>query len=306
MNSSVESGVATEVPREKLVPAVVKAVRLLDSLAAARKPLTVSQIARQLVLPVSTAKGLCDTLVEGRAIKRLPNRTYQLSYHVMDWTYGLLKRVNLPVEFVRLWDCLRLPAEETGVLSVLDGSDVVAIACRNGGGPFGLDFRIGTRQPCNCPAAGKALLSALPLTRLREMERAGAFRRLTAKSVVELETLSRQLAQVRRRGYAVDDEEFRPGLLSAAAPVFAPLTGEAVAAVAICLVKADSNHGQRDRACAAVTQLARALSFPGSPTSPLLACWGGRAVSPGYRSRCSFASSISHSKLLPAMNAAEK
>jgi DNA-binding IclR family transcriptional regulator len=248
-----------------MVPAVMRAVLVLDALAASREPLTVSELARRLKLPVSTMHALCTTLVETSVVRRLSDSSYELGCHVMDWTHGLLKRSNLTVEFVRLWDSLALLPEETSVLSVLDGADVVDIACRHGARPLGVDFRIGTRMPCNCTAAGKALLSVLPEDRLQEIARTGGFRRLTNKSVADLETLSEQLDQARKRGYAIDDEETSPGLFCAGAPVFSPFSQEAVAAVAVGMVKTGLDRRQRNRACAAVTQLAEELSRTAVP-----------------------------------------
>jgi DNA-binding IclR family transcriptional regulator len=247
-------------PAKGMVPAVVKAVRLLDALAAAKEPLTLSQLARQLRLPKSTVHALCSTLAQMSLVRRSDSNTYDLGRHVMDWTNSLLRRTNLTVEFVRLWDALALLPEETSVLSILDGADVVDIACRNGARPLGLDFRIGMRMPANCTATGKALLSTLSPERLRELAESGGFKVLTNKSVADLPTLSVQLEQARRRGYAVDDEETRPGMFCVGAPVFDPFTGEAVASVAVSLLKAAMDRQQKQLACTAVTRLAGELS----------------------------------------------
>jgi DNA-binding IclR family transcriptional regulator len=235
-------------------------VRVLDALAGAGKPQTASQMARQLAMPTSTVNALCATLAQMGVIKRLQNRAYELGYRVMDWTYGQAKHANLPVEFVRLWDSMGWLPEETGALAILDGSEVVYVACRNGSRPLELGLHIGRRLPSNCTAAGKALLSCLAPEQLRALGHSGGFRRLTAKSIADPKTLSKQLAQVRRQGYAIEDEESRQGLLCVAAPVVSAFTGEALAAVAVGMVKTGLDRRQKERACTAVRQLAQALS----------------------------------------------
>jgi DNA-binding IclR family transcriptional regulator len=92
------------------------------------------------------------------------------------------------------------------------------------------------------------------------LEESGGFRRLTGKSVTKLNALSAQLEQARRRGYAIDDEETRPGMFCVGAAVFDPFSGECVAAVAVSLLKAAMNRQQKQLACTAVTRLAEELS----------------------------------------------
>jgi DNA-binding IclR family transcriptional regulator len=69
--------------------------------------------------------------------------------------------------------------------------------------------------PLHCAALGKVLLAygaaALPPGRLV---------RRTAQTITSREALQANLAEVRRRGYAVTSEELEPGLVAVAAPVY--------------------------------------------------------------------------------------
>lgn len=252
------------------VPAVTRATRLLDALAHAREPMPLSELTRQLNLPKSTVHGLCTTLVQAGLVTRFENGTYHLGLHIMDLAHAFLARTDLTVQFAKLWDSLALLPEETIILSVLDGADVVYIACRNGSRPLGVGFRIGMRLPANCTASGKALLSSLSPERVGELMGTAGLRPLTRKSVAELATLQRQLALVRKRGYSVDDEETRDGMICFGAPVFDSSRDEAVAGVGVSLLKATVDQSQRVLAAQAVKQMAEALSksmgAPGAQT----------------------------------------
>lgn len=242
------------------VPAVVKAARLLDALAAAREPLTLTALADELKLPKSTLHALCATLVQTGLVRRFENGSYHLGMHVMDLSHALLARTDLTTEFARVWDSLALLPEETIILSVLDGADVVYVACRNGTRPLGLNFRIGMRLPGNCTASGKALLSTLPPERILELARGNGFAALTKKSVTDPGRLLKQLAQVRKRGYSVDDEGTRDGMICFGAPVLGSGAVHAVAGVGVSLVKAATSARQRSLAIQAVQKLAFTLS----------------------------------------------
>ncbi len=242
------------------VPAVVKAVRLLDTLAAAKEPLSLAALTHALALPKSTVHALCATLIQARLVTRFESGTYHLGMHVMDLSHALLARTDITVEFMKLWDSLALLPEETVILSVLDDADVVYIACCNGTRPLGLNFRIGMRLPANCTASGKALLSTLSPERIAELESGGGLRRLTRRSVTRADQLLNQLAQVRNRGYSVDDEETRDGMICFGAPVFDSRSEQAAAGIGISLVKAALNKRQKILAIQAVQRLAAALS----------------------------------------------
>ncbi len=242
------------------VPAVIKAARLLDALAAAREPLTLTALAGELRLPKSTLHALCATLVHTGLVRRFDNGSYHLGMHVMDLSHALLARTDLTTEFARVWDSLALLPEETIILSVLDGADVVYVACRNGTRPLGLNFRIGMRLPANCTASGQALLSTLPQERILELARVNGFAALTRKSVTEPQRLLKQLARVRKRGYSVDDEGTRDGMICFGAPVFGAGAAHAVAGVGVSLVKAATSARQRSLAIQAVQKLALTLS----------------------------------------------
>jgi DNA-binding IclR family transcriptional regulator len=247
-------------PPKRVVPAVARATHLLDTLAEARQPMSLVALSSALELPKSTVHGLCTTLVHAGLVTRFENGTYHLGLHVMDLAHAFLARTDLTIEFVKLWESLALLPEETIILSVLDGADVVYVACRNGSRPLGVNFRIGMRLPANCTASGKALLSSLPPERVKAILLASGLRTLTKKRTGGLKGLLKQLVQARKRGYSVDDEETQDGMICFGAPVFDSGSREAVAGVAVSMLKAAVDQRQRDLAAEAVKKMAQALS----------------------------------------------
>lgn len=242
------------------VPAVARAARLLELLAASIEPVTLAALTRQLELPKSTVHGLCATLVQTGLVTRLENGSYHLGLRIMDLAHAFLARTDLTGEFVRILEHTAPLPEESIVLSVLDGADIVYVACRNGTRPFGFNFRIGMRLPANCTASGKALLASLPPERIADLAQQRAFYGLTRKSITELEPLQRQLAQIRRQGHAFDDEETREGMVCIGAPVFGTAIGEALAAVGISMPKSAISDVRRAAAVRTVKALAEELS----------------------------------------------
>lgn len=245
--------------RRHTVPAVARAAQLLNVLAATKEPMGLAALVKALQLPKSTVHGLCATLVDAGLLARFDN-AYHLGVRIMDLAHAYLARTDITAEFVRILNSETPMPEESIVLSVLDGADIVYVACRNGSRPFGFNFRIGMRLPANCAASGKALLSTIPASRVEEFARSRAFYALTRKSVTKPAPLLKQLAQVRRNGYAIDDEETRHGMVCIGAPVFASSAREAVAAVAVSMPKAALDARRKAAAIETVKTIAAKLS----------------------------------------------
>ncbi len=247
------------VPRDA-VPAVLRAAQILDTLTEQREPLALAELTRRLDLPKSSVLGLCNTLASTGLVTRHSDGRFGLGVHLVDLAHAYLAGVDLTQEFNNLWDSMHEPPKEGVVLAVLDASDVVYVACRNGEIPLGVAYRIGMRLPASCTATGKVLLSTLPDARIRELYRGGKLPRLTRHSRPSLKALLEDLAETRARGYAIDDQETREGMMCIGAPGFDASGSQAVAAVAVSMLKYPGDAHQFDSATRTVREIARVLS----------------------------------------------
>jgi DNA-binding IclR family transcriptional regulator len=79
--------------------------------------------------------------------------------------------------------------------------------------------RVGASNPVHCTSVGKAILAFLPEDRANEVVRRTRFERFTHRTIASAEALRAEMEKTRRRGYAVDDEEFEEGLRCIAVPL---------------------------------------------------------------------------------------
>jgi len=240
------------------VPSVVRAVRILEAVGNAARPPTLGELARTLGIPKSTAHDLCTTLVQERLLVRSPEGRFRLGVRVLELYRAYDAASDLSAAFAEVCDELLPRHEETLVLSVLDGREVVYVACRNGTQPIAVNYRIGLRLPAHCTATGKAILSALPEERVRQLFGSGALPRPTRHSVGSVEELLRELEATRRRGYSVDDEETVEGMCCVGAAVRG--RGDVRAGVAFSTVKARVTPARLEELARQVTSLAQRLS----------------------------------------------
>lgn len=247
-------------PPKGTVPSILKAVQILDTLAASREPMSLAELTQRLELPKSSTHALCASLTLSGLLMRQDNGSYRLGTRLVELAQAYLSNVDLTGEFSRTWDELGLLPGEGAVLAVLDGRDVVYVACRNSDRPLGVTYHIGMRLPAHCTATGKALLSTLADDALRDLYRGARLQRLTAYSHGSVKGLIEDLQKIRLRGYAIDDEELREGMRCYGAPVFDSTHSHAAAAVAVSTLKHPDGGEQNEPAIHAVLQFARVLS----------------------------------------------
>jgi DNA-binding IclR family transcriptional regulator len=243
-----------------LVPAVTRALALLDRLAQQREPMSLAQLTSELALPKSSVHGLCNTLVSFGYLRRQSDGAFLIGPRVMSLAEAFVSGTDVAQEFAALWADAGAAPEETVLLSVLSGTDALYVAVRNSARPLGLAFNVGMRLPAYLSGSGKAMLAHQAPEAVRRLFAGGLPTRLTRKGPREIEGLLKELAMTRKRGYSVDDETVREGVYSFGAPVF-DATGHAVAGVAVCINKVMLGADGGDRYRDAVLRVARTLSL---------------------------------------------
>ncbi|RDH99791.1 IclR family transcriptional regulator [Caldimonas thermodepolymerans] len=260
-------------PPAGLVPAVVRAFAVLDLLAGEREPIGLSRIASSLALPKSSVHALCRTMAQLGYLRRYEDGSYFIGARVLGLAHAFSAHTQVVDEFHRIWSELGQRPEETIILSVLDGADIVYVAARPGSHPLGLAFHVGMRLPAHLAATGKSMLAFHEPAAVRERLPALLHPMVQGRQPVPIDVFLQEMAETRARGYSIDDEGVREGIYCYGAPVFGA-AGLPVAGVGVCIPKALlPSSGERLRGV--VMRVARQLSeriggrvapaaFPGS------------------------------------------
>ena len=120
---------------------------------------------------------------------------------------------------------LRRLVDEVGEscnLTALSGSEVIYLDRVETAAPLRFYLHPGSRVPAHCSASGKLFLAQMPQAQRRRLLAHVALERYTANTLTALDALEQEMARVRRDGYALDNEEFLPGLLCVAVLVPRP------------------------------------------------------------------------------------
>jgi IclR family acetate operon transcriptional repressor len=117
---------------------------------------------------------------------------------------------------------LRRLVEEVGEscnITALSGSEVVYLDRVETAAPLRFYLHPGSRVPAHCSASGKVFLAQMSPAQRRRLLAHGPLTAYTAKTVTNLPKLEKELKRIQTDGYALDDEEFLPGLVCIAAIV---------------------------------------------------------------------------------------
>ncbi|MDH6168441.1 IclR family acetate operon transcriptional repressor [Variovorax boronicumulans] len=117
---------------------------------------------------------------------------------------------------------LRQLVEEIGEscnLTSLSGSEVVYLDRVETAAPLRFYLHPGSRVPVHCSASGKIFLSQMSAAQRRRLLSNAPLEPYTPKTLTDPEALEKEVQRVRKDGFAIDNEEFLPGLLCIAALV---------------------------------------------------------------------------------------
>jgi IclR family KDG regulon transcriptional repressor len=208
---------------------IVKGLALLEALADSEQPRGVTELARQFGWAKSNAHRLLATLVNVGYVQRDSGR-YTLSLKMWEVGTRVLGRLNVRTIALPHMRELSKATGETVHLSTYDRDHVVYLEQVETPHPVRAYSRVGGVGPAHCTATGKAMLAFLPSEVIENVAR--DLTRYTDTTITSKSELFREVAKVRKAGFAVTHEEWRKGVSGVAAPIFGS-DGQVVAAVGI-------------------------------------------------------------------------
>jgi DNA-binding IclR family transcriptional regulator len=211
---------------------VTRALRLLRAVAASAEPATLSGLAQTLALSRTTAHRLLAALEREGFVTHAPgDQTYRPGPELAAFALHASPIHQLRTLARPLLEDLAEASGETATLELLTGHEVLIVDEVPSRRLVAARTEIGTRWPLHVTSTGKALLAAMPEEE-REAYLARPLVTFTPQSVTDPAALRRELATIRRRGYATAREEIEPGY-SAVGAAFTDAASRPLAALSI-------------------------------------------------------------------------
>jgi DNA-binding IclR family transcriptional regulator len=201
-------------------PSVKKAFKILYAVSDTSNGLGISDLSKKLKIGKSTVHGITAALEEMGVLVRDPfYKRYTLGY-------SLLELCRTAYGKIELKDLARKPMEklmekvgETVFLGVLNGDHVTILDMVESRNEMKITSPPGTRLPLLAGATGRVLLSQVENEKRKKIIQKKGLIRYTSKTVIDHRQFLREVEKVNSQGYAVDDEEYIPGVRAVAAPL---------------------------------------------------------------------------------------
>jgi DNA-binding IclR family transcriptional regulator len=210
-----------------------RAVAVLDLLGESEGPLGLADVCERMALHKSTAHRALMVLERCGLIERTPENRFRLGLKLYELGSRAVEQIDLRARVHPWFRRLSVQVGETVHLGVLQKTAVVYLdKVEPNNRRTWLASRIGASNPVYCTAMGKAMLAFLPEDSAAEIIGKIRYVRFTHRTLMTPEALKRSLDRVRRRGYAIDDEEVEEGVRCIGAPILSG-SGHPMAAVSI-------------------------------------------------------------------------
>ena len=193
------------------VKSAMRTLEVLEELATAG-PATLRDLSAQLGVPKSSMHGLLRTMQwRGWLETDATGTLYGLGVRSLLAGSAYVDADVVVRQTAPVLDQLAAETGETVHLGRLEGSDVVYLAKRESSHPLRLFSSVGRRLPAHSVALGKAMLAEMTDDEVRS-RLPGTMEAHTPRTITDPDALVADLAAVRERGYAIDDEESSVGL----------------------------------------------------------------------------------------------
>jgi IclR family acetate operon transcriptional repressor len=210
---------AEPTPPQYPIESVDNALRLL-LLFQERRSIRLTDASSYLEVASSTAHRLLSMLQwRGFVRQNAETRAYEPGPALSSIAFAILRKVDARERARPVLHSLHEKFDETVHFVRLEGANVNFIDAIESTRALRVGARTGRLLPAHATSTGKAMLSLLTVTQLHALYPGEHLEQLTSRTIATRTELERALQTVRRRGYAVSDQEGEEGVTSVAVPV---------------------------------------------------------------------------------------
>lgn len=224
-----DPGVDPQRPSDSHVQSFARGLEVLRSFGAEAPTQTLTQAAERTGLTRAGARRILLTL-QGLGYVAQDGRDFRLTPKVLELGFAYLASQPWWHAAQPLMEELTQTLHESTSAAVLDGDEIVYVLRVPAQKIMSINLGVGSRLPAHCTSLGRVLLAGLPEDERHARVAAMDLAARTPKTITDPDKLLQLLSQVRRKGWALVNEELELGLMSLAVPI-TDRTGRVVAAI---------------------------------------------------------------------------
>ena len=197
------------------IQSLARGLKILDLLGQSQEGMSITELSQILGVDKSSASRLAATLSKySYALKNPLTQRYHLGPSILTLSRSLLTKKPLQERARPFLQELMESTGECSHLAVSAHGRALCIDQVESPATLRVNVEIGQTLPYHCTALGKVFLA------FGEIEPPEHLEKYTPNTILNAEALKQHLDEVRQQGYAVDDEEYDPGVRCLAVPVY--------------------------------------------------------------------------------------
>jgi len=201
-------------------PAVQRAFQLLKLVAESPAEQSLSSLARNMGCSKSTTHGLIHSLLNVGALEQGPmGKKYYLGPAIVELAFQNRNYFQVGEKARPILEALRDQIGKTVFLGVMGRSRGIIVATAEPQKSLKLSAPPGTSISLKAGALGKVYLASLPPNQAAQFIQERELPRYTEKTITDKSDYLAEISLVRQNGYAVDDQEYLPGVKAVAVSV---------------------------------------------------------------------------------------
>ncbi|MCY1389533.1 Pca regulon regulatory protein [compost metagenome] len=198
---------------------LARGLAVIHAFQERKRHLTIAQISHRTEIPRAAVRRCLHTLIKLGYVTT-DGRTYSLLPKVLTLGHAYLSSTPLAVTAQPILDRLSDQLHEACSMATLEGDEILYIArSATPNRLISVDLSVGSRLPAYCTSMGRILLAALDDAALDDYLEHADLQVKTSRTVHTAEGLRASIAEIRRQGWVIIDQELEMGLRSVAVPV---------------------------------------------------------------------------------------
>ncbi len=207
------------IKKQYRVNSLVKGLKVLEIFAIERRPIRLSELISIMGISHTSATRMCSTLCMEGYLKKDEDKFYRIAPKVLTLGYAAISGLRwlelAELSLKKLFDNV----QETINLAILQDSEILYLLRLRKEKYLPFDLQVGSTLPVHCTAMGKVLMALSPPEITDDIWPMLNFKIMGPRAIRSRNEFQKILVEVRRRGYAINDEELAIGVRTVAVPI---------------------------------------------------------------------------------------
>ncbi|OBR92344.1 transcriptional regulator KdgR [Clostridium ragsdalei P11] len=198
---------------QEIVQSVDRSLSIIEVLSDYENGLGITEISEKVNLHKSTVYRLLATLIYKGYVKQNQNNSkYSLTLKLFELGNKKVENMSLTTVALPYLRNLMEKTNEVVHLVVRDGIEMVYVFKAEPQKTIRMYSSIGKRIPMYCTSVGKAMMSQMTEKEVDMIWQQSNIKKLTDKTITDIGDMKKNLKEIRRKGYAIDEQENEIGI----------------------------------------------------------------------------------------------